>query len=220
MKLRNLWNHETYETTKPMKLGNLWNYEITKPMKLRNPWNHETPKTMKPRNLWNHETTKPMKPWNPWNHETPETYETTKPMKPRNPWNPWNHETPKTMKPRNLWNHETPETMKPRNLWNHEPHETTNPKKHGTYDTTWFIYICSWSINLHIFVLRNTKYGNNPHCLQHKLIRSQHLGKNLARERHFWVNLPAQHCHQIIVSLSSQPFKTIIIYQNKQNILP
>ena len=69
---RNLWNYETIDTTKPMKL---WNH-----------WHHETYKTMKsltPGNLWNHETidtTKPMKPRNHWHHETYETIDTTKPM--------------------------------------------------------------------------------------------------------------------------------------------
>ena len=133
MKPRNLWNHETYETTKPMKPWNPWNhetYETMKPMKPRNLWNHETPETMKPRNLWNHETMQPMKPWH---HET---YETTKPMKPRNPWN---HETPEIMKPRNLRNHETHETYettKPMKPWNHETYETMKPRGPWNHETT------------------------------------------------------------------------------------
>ena len=79
---RNLWNHETTDTTKP------WN-----------PWHHETYETMKqltPQNLWNHETidtTKPMKPWNLWNYGT---IDTTKPMKPEtidSTYNPWPRDT-------------------------------------------------------------------------------------------------------------------------------
>ena len=87
---RRIWNHETIDTTKPMKTWNHWHhetYETTKPL---TPRNYETMKPLTPRNLWNYatlDTTKPMKPWNYWHHET---YETTKPMTPRNLWN---HET-------------------------------------------------------------------------------------------------------------------------------
>ena len=52
----NLWHHEAYETTEPMKLWNLWKYktfDTMNPMKLWNLWNYgtiDTPKPMKPQN--------------------------------------------------------------------------------------------------------------------------------------------------------------------------
>ena len=58
---QNLWNYETIDTTKPMKLWNHWHHET-----------YETMKPLTPRNLWNYETndtTEPRKPWNPWHHE-------------------------------------------------------------------------------------------------------------------------------------------------------
>ena len=90
---RNLWNHETMDTTKPMKP---WNY-----------WHHETYETMKPltpRNLRNHETIDTTKPMKPWNHRHHETYETMKLLTPRNLWN---NETIDTMRPLKPWLHDT-----------------------------------------------------------------------------------------------------------------
>ena len=123
---RILWNHETIDTTKPIK-----------------PWNHghhetyETMKRLTPRNLWSHETidtTKPKKPWNHWHHET--------------------HETLKPLTPRNLWNHETIDTtepMKPRNTWNYETTDTTRPMKPWLYDT-----IIIWHRHWHILIRINS----------------------------------------------------------------
>ena len=57
MKPPNLWNHETFETTKPMQTRNPWNhkntetFETTKPMKRmksRNPFNYEKHVTRHP----------------------------------------------------------------------------------------------------------------------------------------------------------------------------
>ena len=56
---RNLWNHETMDTTKTMKPWNHWHHET-----------YETMKLLTPRNLWNHETIDTMRPLKPWLHGT------------------------------------------------------------------------------------------------------------------------------------------------------
>ena len=72
-----LWNHETMKQEKPpnhMKPQNVWNLAIYE--NLSNHETYQTTKPMKPRNLWHHEThetAKPIKSGDLWNYVTHET---------------------------------------------------------------------------------------------------------------------------------------------------
>ena len=123
---QNLRNHETIDTTKPMKQWNYWHQET-----------YETMKLLTPRNLWNHENINSTKPMKLWNRLHQETYET---MKLLTPGNLWNHETIDTTKP-----------MKPRDTWNYETTDTTRPMRSWLHDT-----IIIWHGHWHILISINS----------------------------------------------------------------
>ena len=116
VKLRNPWNHETHEITKPRAYEKFSrNHSL-----LMKPIITKPAKPMK--------TTKPLKSQNSWNLMKPRNYDTYENLdvcgRPSGSKSRVNNA--KYWTPRNLWNHKTDETMKRRNYNTYSKHIKPN----------------------------------------------------------------------------------------------